>query len=243
MLRQSCRKLAGDQQSVDHRILCGTGMDARAADGEFGLGRIEVVVGQISDRSAIDRVGEVSREMVHIEQFRPASSQFFVGSESEADLPVLPFRMCEELLAGGHDGRNASFVVGAQQGCAICSDDRLPDIVAQAREFLRRKDDLLGLVQDDVTAIISRVDLRTDINRVEIGRVQLCAMKPMTGTASAVLLGRVAVRSRLFHCIRPHPNRLQSILSPIPGRMSLGYAWTAPCSCCRPSACRPLRMR
>ena len=164
LLRQSRRKLTGDQQSVDHRILCGTGMDARAADGEFRLGRIEIVVGQISDRSAIDRVGEVGRETVHIEQFRPASPKFFIGSESKTDLPVLPFRMRDELLAGGHDRGNAGFVVGAQQGRAVRSDDRLPDIVPQAREFLRREDDFFSLVQDDIAAIISTMDLWMDID-------------------------------------------------------------------------------
>ncbi len=77
---------------------------------------------------------------------------------------MLPFRMRDELLAGGHDRGNAGFVVGAQQGRAVRSDDRLPDIVPQAREFLRREDDFFSLVQDDIAAIISTMDLWMDID-------------------------------------------------------------------------------
>ena len=64
------------------------------------------------------------------------------------------FRMSDQILRHGHDGRYGRLVISAQQRRAVCQHQILPDIIVQIREVGYLHDYLLCFIQNDILSLI-----------------------------------------------------------------------------------------
>ena len=64
------------------------------------------------------------------------------------------FRVTAVIFRHGHDGRDAGFIVAAQQCRAVGQDKVLVQIILQIRKVADFHDDVLFLIQNDVTSVI-----------------------------------------------------------------------------------------
>ena len=65
--RQELLPFCGNGQGVNHLPLGVTGMDTAAMEGDDRIGSIEVFIFQSAQFTAIDSIGKISPELLHIE--------------------------------------------------------------------------------------------------------------------------------------------------------------------------------
>ena len=85
-------------------------MYASAVEGHLGAGRIEVFVFQLTDASAVHRIGKISAEKGNIKEIgtRP---HFFIRGKADFNGAVGNFRMGKQILRHSHNFRYPRFVV------------------------------------------------------------------------------------------------------------------------------------
>ena len=143
-------------------------MDGLAADLDLRAGRVEVLIFQLAECAAVDGIGVICAEALHIKSVGPASD-LLVGRKGEFDGSMRLFG-CKQQLCGGQDLRHACLIVRAEQRRAVRDDQALADRVFQLRVFLRRKHDVLLFVQDNIAAVVRLCDARADVLAGGVGR-------------------------------------------------------------------------
>src|ERR1700753_1341642 len=133
--RQSIDDGGGDLNRMLNLALGKARMRADALDSDGGDGGRESLVFDIPRVLAIKSIGEVSAELFQVD-FVDAAADLFVGREQDLDGAVLDLGMIDQELRRIHDLGSAGFVVGAEQGGAVRSDDVVAD--------LRRQSGMLG---------------------------------------------------------------------------------------------------
>ena len=166
--REQAVQLHGDERGVDHLALRRAGMDGLAADLDLRAGRVEVLIFQLAECAAVDGIGVIRAEALHIKPVGPASD-LLVGRKGQPDGSMRLFG-CKQQLCGGQDLRHARLVVRAEQRRAVCDDQALADRVFQLRVFLRRKHDVLLFVQDNIAAVVRLCDACADVLAGRVGR-------------------------------------------------------------------------
>ena len=68
---------------------------------------------------------------------------------------MLRFRMGHEILQGPHNGRHPGLIISAKESGAVGDHNVLALVLQDFREILRRKDDILFLVQADILPVIA----------------------------------------------------------------------------------------
>ncbi len=81
--RHQIQKFLGQQNCIAHFVFCFAGMDVEAGEMDVGVGGVEILIFQFTQRSAIYCVGCRCAESREIEVLR-AAPDFFVGSKSDA---------------------------------------------------------------------------------------------------------------------------------------------------------------
>ena len=109
-------------------------MDGKAGNFDECRGCVEILVLELADCAAVDRIGEIGAESRDVEVI-DAPSHLLVGGEADADLAVCDLGMRQQILGGGHDLGHARLVVGAQQRRTVGVDERMPLEERQFREI------------------------------------------------------------------------------------------------------------
>ena len=88
--------------------------------------RIEVFIFQLTDATAIQRVGEICVKFVHIEEIHTLAAFFtllkyllLIGGKGDANSAMGNFGMCEKIFCGSENFSNACFIIRAKQGGAV----------------------------------------------------------------------------------------------------------------------------
>ena len=159
-------ELHGHEQGVFHFVLGGAGVDAEAVDGHVGHGGVERLILIVGDVAAVQGVGKVGAEARHV-KVAGAPADLLVGREAKAELAV-GRALREQLLHRLEDDGDAGLVIGAQQGGAIGADQILSHELGKLREPGGLHNDVLLLIEYDVSAGIVD-DLRLDVLAGQVG--------------------------------------------------------------------------
>ena len=160
-------ELHGHQQGVFHLVLGRAGMDAEAVDRDMRHGCIEGLVFKVRNIAAVQGVGKVRTEALHVE-VAGAPADLLVRREAQADLAMGSlFR--QQLFHRLENDGHAGLVVGTQQRGAVGADQILAHKFGKFREPGRLHDDVFLLVEDDVSALVVN-DLGLDVLSGEIRR-------------------------------------------------------------------------
>ena len=149
--RQHMVEVHRDLGCMLHMPLAGTRMTAFALDFDLSGGCIEGLVLDAAQAAAVDGIGIVRTEGFHVEMVH-AGSDLLIRCERDADLPMRDLRMREQVFRHSENDADAGLVIPTQKRGAVRHDQSLADFVQQAGEILYPGDDLLLLVQHDVTA-------------------------------------------------------------------------------------------
>ena len=122
-------------------------------EGDDRVGSIEVFIFQTAQFAAVDSIGKVGSKLLHIEQSRTAP-RFFIRRKADADRSVSDVRVLDEVFHSADDSRDARFIVGPEEGRPISEEDVLPLVFQDFWKSLRRKDDALCFVEDDILPVI-----------------------------------------------------------------------------------------
>ena len=173
VLREKGVEVYGSQHRADHFALCVAGVDAPAVEHQLCGGGVEVFIFDLAQRTAVHGVGVVRAEALDIEEVR-AAADLLVWRKADAD-DAVRLVGAQQQLRRGENFRHARLIVRAEQRGAVRDDEVLAGVAEQRREVLRRKDDALFLVQDDVSARINVGDAGLDILAAGVGRgVHMC---------------------------------------------------------------------
>ena len=126
-------------------------MDVAALNLDLRARGVEVFILQFALHAAVDRVGEIGAEGLHVEEIH-AAAHLLVGGEADADLAVFHLGVRHEVFRGGHNLRNAGLVVGAQQRRAVGVDQGVALEEGQLGEVRNPHRQLA--VQGDVAAVV-----------------------------------------------------------------------------------------
>lgn len=138
------------------------------------------------ERAAVERVGVVGPEALHVEQIR-ARADFLVRRKREPDCAVRTVD-AEKQLRRGEDLGRAGLVVRAQKRGAVGHDEVLADVAAQ-RFKVRTHPDVLFPVQNELAAVVRLRDAGWMLPPGASGEVSMCAMRPMYGMRLLQLAG------------------------------------------------------
>ena len=108
--RQPRGELYRQQRCVQHLILGISRMYVQPFENNFGSGSIEVLVFQLADLSAVDRIGPFTTKLFDIE-IVGSGSDLFIGRKPDTDLAVFDFRMILQVFHGGDDSSHASLII------------------------------------------------------------------------------------------------------------------------------------
>ena len=148
--RQQGVELKCDERRIFHLILCGAGMNRNAVNGDMRARRIEILVFQLAERTAVHRVGVIRAEARDIEMVG-AAPDLLVRRECDPDFAVR-HAGGEDLFDGGHDFRDSRLVVRADQRRAVRDDELLSRVIREIRIIGYARHDVFLFVQDDIAA-------------------------------------------------------------------------------------------
>ena len=126
--RQQGCDFCTDQSSIDHNVFGCAGVYVFAVDFNKGACCVEVFIFQFANAAAIQSIGKVCAESFYVKEVN-AFADFFIGSESDANVAMRDFWMGHEVFHGSQNFSNTGFVIGTQKSRAICSDEGLTDII------------------------------------------------------------------------------------------------------------------
>lgn len=143
------------------------GMDAETVDGNVRHGGVEGLVFKVRDIAAVQGVGKVRAESLHIKVAGHPGRSPRPGVKPKQILPGSLFR--QQFFHRLEDDGHAGLVIGAQQRGAVGADQILAHKLGKLREPGRLHDDVQFLVEDDIPALIVN-DLGLDVLSGEIRR-------------------------------------------------------------------------
>ena len=135
-------------------------MDAEAVDRYHGFRGIEGFVLIVCDVAAVQGIGKVGAEALHI-KIAGAETDLLVRGEAQLDGAV-GCALSQQFFHRLQDNGNTSLVIGPQQGGAVRADQVLAHELLQLREIAALHDNVLFLIQHQVAALIVE-DLGLDV--------------------------------------------------------------------------------
>ena len=160
--RKEIVKLHCDERRISHLSLGCARMNILALDMNSRARCIEVFVLELSYASAIHSISVFSSELGYVE-FHYSASDFLVRSESDLHFAVLELRMLYHILHSIHDLSDTSLVVCSEEGCSVCGDESLADILHHLRELTWFEAESGHALERNIAAVIILDNLRFDI--------------------------------------------------------------------------------
>ena len=160
-------ELCSHPSGVYHLALGIAGVHADARHGDAGNGGIEVLVLQFAEVTAVDGVGPVASEVLHV-KIVCSHAYLLVGIEGDAHLTVVHLLMVAQPAYGSHYLRYASLVVSTEQRRAVRNDEVFADVLKEFGEVRSTTYDAFG--ERDVLAVVVLYDARLDVGAGTVGR-------------------------------------------------------------------------
>ena len=135
-------------------------MDAEAVNRYLGFSRIEGFIFIVRDITAVQCVGKVCTEALHVE-LTGAQTDFLIRCKAQLNRSV-GCALSQQFFHRLQDNGNTSLVIGPQQRCAVSADQILADELFQFREVAAPHHNILLRIQHQITAIIVE-DLRLHV--------------------------------------------------------------------------------
>ena len=142
-------------------------MHIQSLKGNPRRSRVKILIFQLADLSAIDRIPPIAAELLDIEIIR-SLPDLLIRRKGDPHLTMPHLGMIFQITHSGDNRSHASLVIRAKQGRAIGHDNILPLVIRELREHRRREHDILALIQHDITSRVSH-DTRTDVLARHIG--------------------------------------------------------------------------
>ena len=146
-------EFAGQKRSVAHAVLRGTGVDHLARDLHDGARGVEILVLELAELAAVDRVGKFGTELLHIEEIGTAT-HLLIRGEADGERSVGSVGVLVQVLHERHDLRHARLVVGAEQRGTVGHDKIIADMLRKRGEVLLVEHHAELLVDDDGAALV-----------------------------------------------------------------------------------------
>ena len=123
-VRKRRMKFISQLHCIFHDIFGITRMNALPCDSQDCARRVEALITQISQHTAVHRIGILRAKILDIKIF-DAVSNLFVRRKANTDLPVLYLGMRKQIRRHRHNLCDARLVVPAKQRIAVCHDQLL----------------------------------------------------------------------------------------------------------------------
>ncbi len=145
---------------VDHHALGRARVARKAVRADLGLGRVERLVAELSERAAVDGVAELGPELLEVEK-RRAVPDLLVRHEREREARVRKRRVGLQARKERHNHGVAGLVVAAEKRGAVGGHDVVAGHLREARVRLRGDGDLAPVAPgaDDELAALVVLDL------------------------------------------------------------------------------------
>ena len=169
VLRQESDELRRERQCIHHPPLRFAGVNRDALDAEYGLVGGETLVGDLTERLAVQCVGDVGSQFLEREMADPGSG-LLVGREADADIAVWDGAVGEQFLCQGHDHGHARLVVRAKECRAVGRDDRVAAAAGESAIRGRVDDDVRIAREDELSTIVGAMDDGLHVACREISR-------------------------------------------------------------------------
>ncbi len=148
----------GALRGVYHFIFCVARVNAPAADGNDGPGRVEVFIFQISYGPAVHRISKIGAEAFYV-KLLCAAPDFFVWGKCHGDCSVRNAAPVQ-FLRRRQNFCNACLVVRTEQGGSVGYDQIAADAGCKIRRIFGPQNDFLFLVEDESAAVVRFDDPR-----------------------------------------------------------------------------------
>ena len=150
-----------DKDCIEHFVLGVSRVDVAPLDVDLRTCSIEVLILKLANLSTIESVGIFGPEFFYVEVVNTASD-LLVRGEADLDIAVFEFRMGHDILYGCHNLCHTGFVICAEQGSAVCSDDGVPFVARKFGEILHSEVYPFLCIDGDVLTIVILDNLRFD---------------------------------------------------------------------------------
>ena len=135
-------------------------MDGKAGNFDECRGCVEILVLELADCAAVDRIGVLRTEARHVKVVR-ALADLLVGGKGDFHRAMRKIGGQKQLCCR-KNFRHACLVVRAEKRGAVGHDQALSCMVQKGFILARGKNDPLLLVQDDVAALVNFCDPRVN---------------------------------------------------------------------------------
>ena len=122
--RQHHGYLVSDTHRVTHLMVRRTRVHIQTVHMDLGTRCIEVLKLQLTDCTAIHRIGEIGTELLNVKMVCSAAD-LFVRRETDTHFTMLDLRVLDEVFHRRHDLGNTGFVICAQKGSGVRHNDVL----------------------------------------------------------------------------------------------------------------------
>jgi len=164
-----CDEVRGDLDGVDHPILRVSRV--RVEPDERHRHRVggKAFVLEFPACAPVHRVGVSGAECLDVE-VQGATADLLVRREGDLDWPVRDCAVGHQAFGGGHDFRDTSLVVGAEQRRARGGDDIVSKPLRERRTVRGPKHGMRVVWKDEVAAVVLPVHDRLDVCACQLRR-------------------------------------------------------------------------
>ena len=155
-------------------------MYVHALEVHLGGAGVEVFAGYLALGAAVDCVGRVRAEELHVEALG-AAPDLLVRGEADGQTGV-GLAACLQLLYERHYLGDAGLVVRAEQGVAARDYERAPGEPGEVREL--RDAQRAAVAELHVAAVVVGYQAGPDVFAGHVGEVSMCAIRPSVGLPS-----------------------------------------------------------
>ncbi len=150
---EEIRILHGNEDGIDHFVLCRSRMHIPSSDFHLSRSRIEIFEFQLPKRTAVHGIGDICPESLYIKMMR-ASSDFFVRCKGHMDITMEKILVLGDVFKHFHDLCNACLIIGSEKSRTVSDHEILTGISAQCRKFRCFQDDPVCLIKHQISAFI-----------------------------------------------------------------------------------------
>ena len=122
-------------------------------DGHGGSSGVEVLVFELPELTAVDRVGKFGTELLHVEEIGTAT-HLFIRGEADGERSMGSVGVLVQVLHKRHNLRHARLVVGTEQRGAVSHDKVVANMLRKRGEVLLVEHHTELLVDDDGATLI-----------------------------------------------------------------------------------------
>lgn len=194
---------------IDHCILGAAGVNRFAADRDDGACRVETLVLEFSEQTAVHRIGKIRTESLDVKIIR-AFADLFVRREGKSDFAVRDLGMRDKIFERGHDRRDTRLVIGAEECRAVGRDDFFADEPLERGKILRRHHELAvfdraALIDEPTGILTTSGHLRRGVHMRDKGnRLESFDIRLNRAVEIAVFLVKIGTDSHLVEFLPEH---------------------------------------